>query len=297
MTLNQMAYFKTLAQVGHMGQAAEQLYISQPSLSVSISKLEEELGLSLFDRKGHRLALTDAGCAFLTHVDRILQETEEARVHMRHLANNQDSKIYLGCITSLLQDYFPRNMKAFLQLPENKAVRFEFSLENTSELVRRLKNGVYDLLLCSESGEQGIEQVPILSEPIMVISPPAECRFSGTWEQLAALPLIGYEQDSVVDRLLQKIANEHGFRFHFRYRAPTENAIASLVEHGLGWAVLPWSPVLMKNSPLPCSPLPTPGYTRKMYLTTLAGRESCGAARRFIQFLSAQNKTGGAESP
>ena len=73
MTLNQMSYFQTVAREGHMGRSAEKLLIAQPSLSVSMMKLEEELGVTLFDRHGHSLILTAEGKIFLRHVDRILE--------------------------------------------------------------------------------------------------------------------------------------------------------------------------------------------------------------------------------
>ena len=61
-----------------MGQAAEKLFLSQPSLSASMARLEKELGVRLFDRRGHRMTLTGEGEAYLRHVERILREVDEA---------------------------------------------------------------------------------------------------------------------------------------------------------------------------------------------------------------------------
>ena len=68
MTLLQLQYFKTLAKVLHYTQAAKELHIAQPSLSYSISELEKELGVKLFDRAGNRITLNAQGKIFLKYV-------------------------------------------------------------------------------------------------------------------------------------------------------------------------------------------------------------------------------------
>ena len=171
-------------------------------------------------------------------------------------------------------------------------MRFECSIENTGELIRRLKNGVYDLLLCSRSGDEGVEQVPLASEPIVVVAhrdaPPPPRR----WAELARLPLIGYEENSVMDNTLQGIAEDHGTRFQFLYRAPTETAIVALVAHGLGYAVIAWSEEETRGRPVVCYSMEEGEYTRQLYLTTLQGQESHGAAGRLIHFLLEEGGTG-----
>lgn len=287
MTLNQLLYFDTLARLNHMGQAAEQLFISQPSLSVAMTKLEEELGVCLFGRRGRRISLTSQGEAFWNHVRVILREVEEARFHMSRLAERQQKKICMGCTTPLLRNYFPQKMREFLRIPGNEQISFEFSVGNTGELIRRLKNGLYDLLLCSGSADQDLEQIPIFSEPIGLITPEGEGDPPLSWEALARLPLIGYEEDSVLDRRLRKMAEEQGVTLSFVYRAPTEDAIASLVEHGFGCAVIPWSESLKAGYRIAQFPLPGGPYTRELFLTTLRSQVPQGAAARFVEFLLA----------
>lgn len=286
MTLQQMLYFKVLAECCNMRQAAERLFISQPSLSIAIAKLETELGVYLLKRQGHRLSLTPEGESYLLHVKKILDEVEECSIHMGRLSDKRKTMIRLGCITPLLWDYFPRNMHQFLQLPGNGSIRFEFSIANTAELVRRLKNGLYDFLLCSENEDEELLQIPILSEPVLLIGATADPELGFlSWQELASLPLIGYEEDSVMDRFLQRLAEQQGVQLSFRYRAPTEDAIASLVEHGLGCAVISWSESLLKTFRIVRYPVPGGPYVRNMYLTTLKAEKPVGAAAQFIDFL------------
>ena len=111
MTLSQITYFRVLAETLHMRNAAEKLFISQPALSSSIAKLETELHVRLFERKGHRLLLTEAGEQFLVHAEKIHREVYEAGLHMERISQTANTKIRLGCITPVLRDDLPGSMR------------------------------------------------------------------------------------------------------------------------------------------------------------------------------------------
>ena len=77
MTIQQLTYFRVLAETRHMGRAAEKLFLAQSSLSSAVAKLESELGVLLFERRGHHLVLTAEGTALLAHAETVLREVEE----------------------------------------------------------------------------------------------------------------------------------------------------------------------------------------------------------------------------
>ena len=293
MTLNQLLYFQKLAETSHMGKAAGELFISQPSLSTAIAKLEEELGVRLFARHGHHLSLTAEGTEFLLHTERILQETKEAKAHMQQLAKRQETHIRLGCIAPVLYGYLPDAINRFLSLPESRTVSFEFSVESNEELVRKLRNGLYDFVLCSVREKEGLEQFEILSEPLAIIAPKDRANLPATWEDLASESLIGCEEGSVIDRMLLEISRRRGLEFRFSYRATAEDAILSLVEHGFGLAILPWSEALMKKYAVTRQDLPDSVFSRNIYLTTVENRQPAGAAKRFIHYLLSQHPGSG----
>jgi DNA-binding transcriptional LysR family regulator len=86
MELLQLHYFQTVARLEHMTKAAEELKIAQPSLSKTISRLEEDLGAPLFNRQGRNIRLNQFGKVFLTRVDRIFRELEEGKREIRDMA-------------------------------------------------------------------------------------------------------------------------------------------------------------------------------------------------------------------
>lgn len=96
MDILQLRYFTTVAQLENVSRAADLLHLSQPSLSKSIAKLEEELGMSLFDRRGKKITLNVQGARFLECSNVILRELEFAMDDMNLLATGADSKIKIG---------------------------------------------------------------------------------------------------------------------------------------------------------------------------------------------------------
>lgn len=285
MTLNQIAYFTKIAEIGNMGQAARALNISQPSLSVAISNLEKELNLSLFLREGHRLELSTEGKQFLTHARKILEDVQEAKLHMESLSANRDTLIRIGCIVPVLQEMLPRTVRDFRSMPGNSHIKVDFRTNNTSVLVERLREGYCDFLICSESGEDDLIQTELSAEPYVLLCPPG-WEVPQTWEELFSRDVIGFQHQAVAYFEIRDMLGAQNVAPVYAHNAPDEAGIAALVAGGFGYGITPSVP-LLKNYDLYVTPLPKPNedMVRKIYLTVLRNRPLVGAAKRFVQFL------------
>ena len=107
MTLNQLGYFYQAAVLQHFNQAAEKMNISEPSLSRSIAALEDELGVTLFEKRGRNVILTKAGEIFLEHATQILDDVKRAENKMHHLATD-GGHIDIAYVSPLAREYIPR---------------------------------------------------------------------------------------------------------------------------------------------------------------------------------------------
>ena len=96
MELSQLHYFRVTARLEHFTRAAEQLHITQPSLSKAIANLESELGAPLFDREGKRVRLNAYGQAFLTQVEPLLDQAEEAIFMVRDMRQGERGQVRIG---------------------------------------------------------------------------------------------------------------------------------------------------------------------------------------------------------
>ena len=102
MELQQLKYFKTVATIGKISDAAEALFISAPALSTSISRLEKELGLKLFDRASNRITLNAQGNIFLKYVNQIFANLESARQELQQSMLRQGPHISLLSLNTLI---------------------------------------------------------------------------------------------------------------------------------------------------------------------------------------------------
>lgn len=100
MELMQLKYFKTIAATGKLSDAAQTLFVSAPALSTSMSRLEKELGVSLFDRTGNRICLNQQGHIFLKHVNQVFDTLESAKTELRQSVTAQGQHVSVAFLVS-----------------------------------------------------------------------------------------------------------------------------------------------------------------------------------------------------
>ncbi|WP_366033494.1 LysR family transcriptional regulator [Clostridium sp.] len=139
MNLNHLNYFRVLAQLKHYTQAADKLSITQPSLSHAISALEKDLGTYLFEKQGRNIKLTKYGRLYFEYVDRALSELEKGEKKLRELTNISTGTIELGYIYTFGPTFVPKLIKNFVEIEENKDIKFTFGQGTTKVLIDELK--------------------------------------------------------------------------------------------------------------------------------------------------------------
>ena len=198
MTLNQILYFRKVARLENYHQAAEELYISQPSLSRSMAALESELGITLFEKKGRGVVLTNAGRLFLEHADRIAGDCDIAAGKMKELASG-GGKINIGYIFPLAGHYIPHNVRTFLDQEENKNVAFSFWQNHTPAIAQKVKSGELDLGFGGFLKRDDMEFFPLIQQPLVIVSPeqhPIADEPEVPLVKLTRYPVIGYDRAS-----------------------------------------------------------------------------------------------------
>ena len=139
MTLNQLYYFRAAAGQLNFHRTAEQLMISQPSLSAAIASLERELGVPLFLRKGRHLELSKYGLLYFKEVDALLGRLDSVNATLKRATRPGQGHIDVGYIAPLSPKFMPETVRAFLQQPGYEQVTFGFRELPTRELLDGLK--------------------------------------------------------------------------------------------------------------------------------------------------------------
>ncbi|MDG4550703.1 MAG: LysR substrate-binding domain-containing protein [Candidatus Contendobacter sp.] len=170
MTLNELRYIVAVARERHFGRAAESCHISQPTLSVAVRKLEEELGVALFERGSSEVAVTPTGRRVVEQARRVL---DEAAVIRQLAIQGQDElagMLRLGVIYTIGPYLLPHLIPRL----HRRAPRMPLQIEEnyTAVLSEQLRDGELDVLILSlPFAEAGIMTQPVYEEPFVVLMP------------------------------------------------------------------------------------------------------------------------------
>ena len=170
MELHQLRYFCAIAQTGSFSRAAEQCHVAQPSLSQQILKLEDELGVRLFDRLGRSVRLTEVGKTFLPRARAVLRELEAARGDVVERKDSIAGPVTVGAIPTVAPYLLPSILTAFSKkFPQAQLTVIE---EITPVLLDRLRASTVDVaILALPIRGHEFDSFPLLTEPLFAVLP------------------------------------------------------------------------------------------------------------------------------
>lgn len=169
--LNNYVIFHTVAKAGNISKAANQLYISQPAISKSISKLEAELGTALFARSSKGVTLTEEGQVLYEYVERAFDSLNMGEENLKNYKELGIGHIRIGVSTSLCKHILLDYLKDFIK--ENPNIKFSIDCHSTLNTIKLLKNDDIDIgLICNTELPKGIVYSPVKEiHDVFVASP------------------------------------------------------------------------------------------------------------------------------
>lgn len=162
-----LTIFHTVATLNSFSRAAEQLHIAQSAVSVAIKKLEDELGLLLFDRNERKIRLTVEGRRLLTHASIIQRQFLEAKQDMAALHNLTAGRVSFSTTAMMGSHYFPALISRFKN--NHPDIDFLVINEGTEGVLSLLESGEIDMGVVNNNNiDASLEAIPLRSEPIVV---------------------------------------------------------------------------------------------------------------------------------
>ncbi len=235
MTLTQLRYFRALAQIGNYHRAAEKLYISQPALSRTITQLEKELNLALFEKSGRSVILTAGGQVFLRYVEQALDSLDKAVEETRSFADNEN-RISIGCVSTAVSPYLApmlQEYKTTLEIP----IRYRTWTEPSEELIEGLFAGRYDVIFCSRiDGIRGLCFVPVCEQPLYVVvrrDDPLAAQKAVRPQELDGRSML-FTESKAYSNMLRKMLADYNVRMTVSGLSNEETALLGMVEAGIG---------------------------------------------------------------
>ncbi|MFI2619052.1 LysR family transcriptional regulator [Streptomyces sp. NPDC018584] len=291
MQFQQLLYFVAVAETRHFTRAAEEVHVSQPSLSQQIRALEKELGAELFSRARGNITLTDAGEALLPLARRILADADTARIEVQELAQLRRGRIRLGATPSVCTGLLPEILRAFHD--RHPGIQLLIEESGSHDLVRELARGALDLALVVlplPSPSPALTTVELLREDLVVVSSPRARRRLGESVRIADLQgerLVMFRHGYDLRELTVAACRAAGFEPEFAVEGGEMDAVLGFVRAGLGVAVVPRMVAERSGSDLRVTRLSQPSLHRTIALAHRSDVAPPRAARELQRMLLA----------
>lgn len=249
MNLRHLIFFRELAHTQHMAQAAENLGISQPSLSYAIKKLEAELNVPLFEPDGRNIKLTPLGKTYLKYINESLNSLNNGNQLIKQLINPDEGHVSLGFTYTLGQRLVPELLSNFKKDHNNQKIAFTLGQNNSSALLTDLNDEQYDIVFSShvdQIGDQDADSIfdyqPLVTQEIVLAVPanhPLAIKKHIVLKDLTEYPMIIFSQSSGLRPLIDQILKQAPGKPQITYQVEEDHTIAGFVEYGLGIALIP----------------------------------------------------------
>ncbi len=281
MTLTELRYVVALARERHFRRAAEACFVSQPTLSVGIKKLEEELGVMLFERGGADIGVTPVGERIVEQAQQVLEQADAIRVIAQHGADPLEGPLRVGVIHTigpyLLPHLIPRLIADIPQMPLVLEESF------TVQLLERLRKGEIDVAILAEPfPDRGLVTRPLYDEPFVVAVPRGH-----RWVGRTAVGSVELKGENMLllgqghcfrDHVLEVCPEMSGFAqasagIQRTFEGSSLETIRHMVASGIGITVLPVMAVPLEGDEglLAYVPFESPAPVRRVVLAWRKG--------------------------
>ena len=286
-TLHQLKVFETTARLESFTKAAEELDITQPTVSSQVKQLTKTIGLPLFEQIGKQLYLTEAGKALLTTCQDVFTQLDNFEMKIADFKGTKEGKLRLSVITTAAY-FIPRILGSFCQLYPDIDVSLE--VINHHQIQQRILRNQDDLYIMSQPPEEiDLKSQSFIDNPLVVIARKDNLLANEKnipLEDLQAYPFIMRESGSGTRKAVQNLFHNHNINVKVRLELGSNEAIKQAILGGLGISVLSKHTLTsachedliildVQNFPIP----------RYWYISYLAGKQLSVIAKTFLDYL------------
>lgn len=249
MTFLQLKYFQVLSQVLHYTRAAEQLHISQPSLSSAIKELEKELGAKLFQRRQQKVALTVYGLQFLPYVNKSLEILQEGKDCIQTMLSKAPKTVNIGYPQSVSYSLVPSLIDNICKQDPALQIMFKFTEGSSQEILGYIKEGTLDMGFTFHKADWADSIV--VGQQNFYLAVPVNHHLcekqSVSFEDFAYEPQIMLKQNNSLRESLDSIYSKTGITPDIVFEVRECNAALQYVGRGYGVSIMPYFPIMNRE--------------------------------------------------
>jgi DNA-binding transcriptional LysR family regulator len=288
-TLRQLRTFKTVADLKSFSLAAQQLRLSQPSVSYQVKELEEALGLPLLDRMGKSVHLTEAGSILYSYTRRTLDVLDEAAVAFEEMRGIKRGNLRVGASTTVGIYLLPAALGAFKKLHPGIVISLEIGTR--VHVQEQVLSNELDLAVVGPAlKDPDLAILPFVRDELVVVAPAGHAlarRRGLALKDLVSQPFVMREPASGSRWSLEKAARKAGAKLNVAMELGSNGAIKHAVESGLGLAVISRYACALELSSRRLVELDVKGFPirRDWHIVHLRRRRLPASVLAFIAFL------------
>ncbi|AHE98911.1 LysR family transcriptional regulator [Thioalkalivibrio paradoxus ARh 1] len=287
-TLRQLQVFEAIVRLGSFTRAAEELFLTQPTVSMHIRKMSEAMGLPLFEHVGRNVKPTEAGVELYDACRRMFETLANLEMKMADLKGMRRGRLRLGVITTA--KYFASEILGeFCRL--YPGIEVALKVTNRDRIVEGMLANEDDLYIMGQAPceEIEVEEFPVAPNPLVVMAPrdhPLVGQKRIPFARIAEEPFLLREPGSGIRDATLKAFDAHGLRPKVRMELGSNEAIKHAVVGGLGLSVLSLHSLTLEGTNGPVAVLDVEGFPtmRQWYLVYPKGKELSLVARTFLEF-------------
>ncbi len=285
-TLHQLKVFEAAARHSSFTRAAEELFLTQPTVSMQIKQLTKSVGLPLFEQVGKRLFLTEAGRELFATCRQIFETIAQFEMTVADLKGLKQGQLRLAVITTA-KYFVPRLLGPFCQL--YPGIEISLQVTNHERILERMVNNMDDLYIMSQVPESlDVSYEPFLDNPLVMFAPvnhPLAKEKNIPIERLTNEPFIMREPGSGTRRAVQQLFDQHGVKVKVKLELGSNEAIKQAIAGGLGISVLSRHTLMPDSSEFSILDVEHFPIKRTWFIGYPSGKQLSIVARTYYEYL------------
>lgn len=286
-TLRQLQVFEAIVRLGSFTRAAEELFLTQPTVSMQTRKLADVMGLQLFEHVGRNISPTEAGMELYAACRQVFESLVNLEMKMADLKGLKRGHLRLGVITTA-KYLAPEMLGQFSRL--YPGIDLSLKVTNRERIIERILANEDDLYITSQPDEKlELKVFPFAPNPLVVIAPrehPLVGKKNVTIEEISREPFLLREPGSGIRDSTLRLFNAHNCRLQVRMELGSNEAIKHAVVGGLGLSVLSLHTLTLEGTEGAVAILDVKGFPviRQWYIAYPRSKELSLIARTFLEF-------------
>jgi DNA-binding transcriptional LysR family regulator len=292
-TLHQLKVFEAVARHNSFTRAAEELFLTQPTVSMQVKQLTKAVGMPLFDQVGKRLYLTQAGEELVKTCREVFEKLDQFEMTVADLKGLKQGRLRLAVITTA-KYFVPRILGPFCK--RYPGIDISLQVTNHEQILNRLSENLDDLYVMSQLPESiEVTYQPVLENPLVVLAPadhPLAEEKNISLERIAAEPFIMREPGSGTRKSVQSLFDEHKLSLKVQLDLGSNEAIKQAIAGGLGVSILSLHTMALESPGRQLTILDVEHFPieRYWYAVYPSGKQLSIVARAFLDYLLNEGK-------